>query len=558
MEQKDLYFKKIREIISDSENSYIETKRSKNSKPIKYNQRETIERINLYLADKFLEREDGFFFNIITPRIPHFTKLISPDTKDFMPYGIGTYNMCQSWILRKKTKEFFDKTSFYRTLNDSAEGLSTYGSALWKRVYREDGKKELQEVNLLNVYFDQTTEWIKDTDVVEKHFLSRNKLWEKMDVWDNVAQLIKQDKKEYEIQEFWGYIEENNKNVFKHCFVSLVDELVLWEEKVDVKDFPYYDFHLGRYKGRWMRVGVPERLFKIQERTNELVNQNAQTTAIASLLLLKSGTPDVSGNVLTQAENGQIISDATLEQVGIANTGLNAFIQEMTLLNQQADKLCLTPEILQGESSPSNTTFRGIAVVNAGAVTAFKNYRQDFFEKIANILVEDIMPDFVKDWKHEDIIDMLEDELDMEEYKKALQREMEKEVLLDGIVITNEVRNDILTTIEDNIKNTRKSIKVDNDDFWNFEFGFKLMPTDESVDKTAKNDAYFNALQMTGANPALTTIDGFKQYLEDNGIKPWSLTQKQVEQMTMSQGGANQMPEPKQPDKLLSEAKQLK
>lgn len=28
-----------------------------------------------------------------------------------------------------------------------------------------------------------------------------------------------------------------------------------------------------------------------------------------------------------------------------------------------------------------------------------------------------------------------------------------------------------------------------------------MMPTDESVDKSAQNDAYFNALQMTGANP---------------------------------------------------------
>ena len=61
---------------------------------------------------------------------------------------------------------------------------------------------------------------------------------------------------------------------------------------------------------------------------------------------------------------------------------------------------------------------------------------------------------------------------------------------------------------------------------------------------------------MTGANPAITKVPGFKQYLEDNSIKPWALTPKQIEQL--QQGGQpNQMPEPKQPDKLLTQAKQL-
>jgi len=551
---------RIAEIVSKAEKSYIEIKRGNNQKPLKYNQREIINKINCYLNDQYTERDDNaLFWNIITPRITHFAKLISPDTKDFYPYGLGEFNFWQSFALKKYTKKWFDDHAFYRTLNDSGEGLATFGSGVWKVVKGDNGENKLEEVNLLNLYFDQTVEWIKDTPVVEKHYLSKQDLWEKDGAWNFVQELIKEDKDEYEIDEYTGFVDEdkNGKMVheYKHYFVygSGVNEKILWEEKMSEDDFQYRDFHLGRFRGRWMRVGVPERLFKLQGRTNELVNQNAAYTAIASLLLLKSENPDASGNVLEQAENGQILGDATLQQVGITNIQFNNFVSEMTLINQQADRLCLTPEIIQGESSPSNTTFRGIAVVNAGAVTAFKNFRQDFLEKIAHILLTDILPYFVKKWKHDKVIKITEDDGDIEEYGKALQAKMERQALLDGIIITQPVKDDISKIISENISTIPKGLTVD-EDFWNFEFGFKMMPTDESVDKAAKNDAYFNALQMTGANPNITNIPGFKQYLEDNGIKPWSLTPKQIEQI---QQNPNQMPEPKQPDKLLSEAKQL-
>ena len=157
--------------------------------------------------------------------------------------------------------------------------------------------------------------------------------------------------------------------------------------------------------------GVVERLFKLQERVNQLVNQNAQVSEIASLLLLKSGSPDMVGNVLEQAINGQIIPDETLEQIGISNTGLNNFLAELQLIENQADKLCFTPDIIQGKASPSNSTFRGIAVENANAVDAFREIKQNLLEKIADILMEYVFPETVKNWNHEDIIGMAEDDL---------------------------------------------------------------------------------------------------------------------------------------------------
>lgn len=555
----------VSEIIDDCKNSSLElVSGSKEIKPILFNQRDILRKIDFYINNKYTERDDdAIFWNISNHRITHFAKLITPDTKDFYPYGIGQHNFIQAWALRKYVRKWFDDGAFYKTLNDTGEGLATYGSQVWKE-YKEKGETKVKEVKLDNLYFDQSVEWIKDSNIVELHELTTHDLWEKDGIWDNVVDVFKTDRKshKYEVWEFTGYYSENEdeKPVYKHIIGHGYgqQEIILWEEEITQDECPYIDFHLGKYRGTWLRMGVVQRLFDLQERTNTLVNQNAQSTAIASLLLLKSANADITGNVLEQAVNGQIIGDETLQQIGITNTGLNQFVQELQLINQQADKLCLTPEIVQGEASPSNTTFRGIAVVNAGAVTAFKNYRQDFFEKVANFLLKEVFPTLVKKWSREKLIEMSEDDEDIEAYDKEIIEDAKRQSLLNGNLVTPELEAQIIGDVQENMKKIGRNV-VPKEGFFNFKWGFKMVATDESVDKSAQNDAYFNALQMTGANPTLTETPLFKQYLENNGISPQKMTPAQKQELQQAaMGGANQMPEQKQPDQLLAQAGMIK
>lgn len=566
MEYKNIS-EKVKQIINDSKNSYLEIVEGKGAnsiQPILFNQRETLRKINFYINNRYTERDDdAIFWNISNPRITHFAKLISPDTKDFYPYGMGQHNFLQAWALRKKVRKWFDDEQFYKILNDTAEGESTYGSTVWKK-YKEDGEICVKESRLDNLYFDQAIEWLEDTDIVELHDLTIHDLWEKDGAWDNIQQVFNKNKKakRFEVWEFTGYWQEKDdeKPLYKHVIGQGYgdEEIILWSEDLEEDECPYLDFHLGRYRGRWLRMGVVERLFDLQERANQLVNQNAAATEISSLLLLKSNNADISGNVLEQAVNGQIIGDESLAQIAIQNVGLAQFIQEMNMINSQADKICLTPEIVQGEASPSNTTFRGIVVVNAGAVTAFKNYRQDLFEKIANFLLEDVFPSLVKKWSREKMIEMAEDDEDVEAYDKAVVEYAKRQALLNGNLITPELEAEITGNVQENIKKIGRRIELE-DDFFNFKWGFKMMATDETVDKSAQNDAYFNALQMIGANPTLGDIPLFKQYLENNGISPQKMSPSQKQELQqVAQSGANQMPEPRQPDKLLTQAQQLK
>jgi len=546
--------KLVQEIIDNYENGYLEISAGK--KIIKYSQKETIERIDCYINNRYYNREDDdtLFWNISNHRITHFAKLLSPDTKDFMPYGVGSLNHFQSWALRKNVTNWFDEQKFYQTLNDVSEGQATYGSQLWKKV-KEKGVKKFKEVKLTNVCFDQSVENIEDADgVVERHYLSNKQIRDKEGIWENTDELLKEENKgKTEVWEFTGYVDGEYKHIIGYGFGD--DYIKLWEE--DLEECPYIDFHLGKYRGRWLRVGVVERLFQLQARVNQLVNQNAEATEIASLLLLKSAQPDMIGNVLEQAVNGQIIPDETLQQIGISNTGLNQFITEIQLIEQHADKLCLTPEIVQGEGSPSNTTFRGQALENRAAVSAFRDYKQNLLEKIADVLMEFIFPDVVKGWSHDKMIDMAEDDVDIEEYIKALTRKQELKYLLAdvGNVVTPDIKKAILKRVEDQVMNEGGKVEIPKD-FFNFKWGFKMMPTNETVDKQARNDTYFNSLNMAIANPAIVDVPAFQQYTEDNGISSWKLkpAQRKALQQANEQAQGRQLPERKEPDQLLSHA----
>lgn len=530
------------------------------SENYRFNQHETIKRINLYLNNRFLERESGIFWNISNYRVQHFAKNIELDTKDLMPYGDGETSYLQTWVLRKKMRRWLDDNKLALTLNDLAEATPAYGSSVWKVV---NGEVEL--VDLSNLYFDPLCKTIRDTNVVEKHYLDPNVLRDKKEVWDNVDQVLK-DKPEkdgrYEINEFFGWYSENEneyneetdgwKHIISYGKGDKGDsEVILFEEEVSKDDNPYFDFHIGKYEGRWMRIGVVERLFSLQERANELVNQNAQTTEIASLLLFKTAQGDVVGNVLEQAINGQIINSTDLEQIGISNTGMNQFFQEMLAIETQADKLCLTPDVITGEALPSGTPFRSLAVLTNAARTAFKMIRENIGERISYILKEQILPDIIKTWNKGEIMELLEDDGDLDIYYKALKNRKIKDKILNGGLVDEQFLGGINALIDEDIRENGMKVEIPKG-FFNFKWNIKFNITGEAYDKAQQNSAYENALLMASQNPALVNTPLFKQYLENNGIPYWKLKPEEME--ALQQVGVQVQPqgmEVKQ-DKLMS------
>lgn len=486
-----------------------------------------------------------------------------------MPYGEGDVSIFAAYCLRIKFRRWLDENHFAITLNDLSEGIATYGSVVWKKCV-EDGETKVEEVDLRNLYFDPTVKYIKMADVVEMHYMTDTEIKEYDGVWDNVDKAIEVARKTTsngsdatrdtltakEVWEYWGNVEmEDDSYQYKHYIgVGQGDQaVILLEEDVDDDEFPYYDFHVGRYRGTWLRTGVVARLFKLQERANTVVNENAQATSIASLLLLRTNDPNTTGNVLQGALNGQIINSQDLQQIGIDNRAFTTLLNELASIERQADLLCMTPEVIMGEASPSGTPFRSLAVTTNSAKSSFRYIKERIGETIGYILKDKILPKLIRKWNKGEIIEIFEDSSDAEMYDKWLKDVMLLDQLKAGAVYSPQLEQMIQDEIDQNVKYVGRRIETGKDLF-DFDFKIKFNITGESVDKAQQNDAYFNAITMVMQNPAILDIPLMRQYLENNGISWWKLTPKQRQDlMAMAQPTqtAGQPIQQQSPDQLM-------
>lgn len=505
---------------------------------IDFNYAETIGMINAYRNRQFYEYDgDAIFWDLATHRAQHFAKNIDLDTRDLQPYSEGEASYLQVLVLRQKFYRWLENTRYALKLNETAEDLADFGSCVQK-VYKQKGKPVVEICDLSRLYFDTTAKTIRETDLVEEHTMTVSELKKRKDVWDLSSLDI--DKleadQEFIIYEFTG----EDDGVYKHGFIAEGKEEPLFEGEIKKEESMYYDYHIGNYKGRWLRQGVYERLFGLIERANILVNENIKTQRIASLLLLRTENPAFSGNVLTQAESGQIISDSTLQQVPMDNRAISAFIQEMQMIENQADRLAFTPEVITGDDLPSNTPFRSIATISSAAKSTFKMVREYYGEQLGYFLKENVFPDVVKGWNKEESIIMLRDEADVRYFDKQMKKLMrwKKTVndMLDGKVVSEMDLKLVDQKYEEDIDTMQRKLKIPKD-FFNFEYNIRTNITNEAENKQATNDAHFNAIQMVAANPALTQIPLFRQYLENNNISYWRLTPEQQAQLQANNTG---------------------
>ena len=91
--------------------------------------------------------------------------------------------------------------------------------------------------------------------------------------------------------------------------------------------------------------------------------------------------------------------------IGIDNRAFTILLNELQVIEGQADRLSLTPDIVQGEQSPSGVPFRSLAVVANAAKSAFKSTRDRIAAGIEDILRDEILPAEIKNWNKEELVE---------------------------------------------------------------------------------------------------------------------------------------------------------
>ena len=500
---------------------------------VKRDRYSTIKRINLYKNDTFEDDacKDDIFWNLGTTRQPHFKKNLLTSLKDFYPEGRGEYNQFQSWVVKVRFRKWARDNGFIDDVDKIDDSITDYGEVVVKIQSKEDDK-DLGVCNLMNTYFDRDN---PDT-FIEIHELTEAQVRAKEGAWENIEEAIESvdnDKSGIEkikFVEFEGWYKENDTWEFLHkIYTGTGDkEVVVFEESAD-KDRPKY----RHFKLNDDCIGLFERLFKIQEVANRRVNQNDESQTIASLLLLKSQAPGSSGNVLTDAVSGMIINDPTLEQVGIDNRSLSAFINEMAMIEAQADKLCMTPEVITGADIPSGTPFRGLAALTNRATSAFKSPRKRKASFILEILTKEIFPHVVKGWANQ-FIEIADDDNDIREFdKRVIKYKLnvwrDEKFKKDEVIQPEEEQEFIQNIIEEHDDNGRKLFIKKG--FFNWDFGFIYNPSNEVEDRAQQNDVMNNLLLMKMQNPAIANDPLFRQLAEKNGVNAVKISREEIQQL---------------------------
>ena len=537
-----------------------------------FNQHDTIKRIIRYNNNEFwnCNDPDALFYQIANNRRALYAKSIDMDSKAFKAIGVGKTNWYQSWIINVRFKKWIRDERFPLILDDVADDVSNFGSSVWKKTYNPDGTVGIECCDLRNLYFDPTVKNIIDSPVVEMHYMTESEIRNR---WpDKVDEIIEQAERgrdeenntaeseddKYKVIERWGEYDGEYRHyvgvaIGENAVDIVNDEVKINKRTGKPKTFPYFDFHGEKVKGRWLGIGVTERLFHIQEQVNTLVNQNNEVNNIASMILFRTADPNTTGNVINDVQNGQIFNSEDMQEMAISNRFLQGFISQLQQLERKADELCYVTESIAGDTPPSGVPFRSLAVATRGSVSTFNYIKSSMGEKMGYILQEEIFPSLVKKWNLEDTIEIMEDEGDIRLYNEAkinqAMQDFIKEKTKKGMVVFRQDLEVIKEQMRAKIE-TGKKDEVMGKNFFDFEYGIVMNPTGETIDKGAQNNAIDAALSQMFAAPAVVNTPLFKQKLENNNIPPFRLTMEEQRQIQESKTGA---PMPSAPQDTLSD-----
>lgn len=413
-----------------------------------YSQSKVVRRIMLYKNQiypkgKFDSQGNyKYWFDIISPRRDNEIKNIDFDTKDITLVSEPMKDAGKLLIANARLKDFLHESGQAEKLNEAIERGTEWGNVVWKSI--KDGYKLMD----LNNFFvlNQKAETLEHSDVIEAEILDSGEMRKKVDVWENVEDLIKSAKPNDEKSSPEFYIYERNGEITEKDFYETKGKIekgdetkyvlakvivggiekespteVLFSEIIDEK--PYKEYHRGTYSGKWLRQGMYEILFDVQTRANEIGNQIARGLEWAAKTIFRSSDRIIAQNILTDLQNGDIIKSTDLTQVNTRMNSIDQLIADWNRLMGVADKLANSFEVVSGENMPAGTPFALGQLLNVNANKLFDFIREKFSIVFQDVLEEWVIPDLLKDLKARDVIKLTQDSEILNRYYQMLVEE---------------------------------------------------------------------------------------------------------------------------------------
>jgi len=502
------------------------------TKGLSFNLYETLRTITFYSNSKYLGGQkdelgrDKPFNNINTFRVNVAYRATDLDLKDINIVAddiTDTENQTKSMILSKEAYKWGKENNLSNFLNEMGYTRAKYGDVLVKKFTNEEKDLELQVCAWKNTTVDPVD--ILNGVIVETHYFKAHQLADKMDIWDNVEDVLEKSaktKKDIEVLEIHGYFPEsldpdakgNDKYTYnlKKFIVAMVgeDKFLLYSEDLD--ELPYRHLSWRKEEGRDFGVGIIEDGFEAQVWTNDATISEKNAMELAGKVILKTNSKKVGANILTDADNGKIFEledGKDITPINLMPTALPKYAELIERWDNQFERVSSTFNAITGEQMPSGTPYRQTAILNNEAGSLFDQRREEAGIFISEIYMDWILPYLIKKLNKEHILtaEWSNEELQIiddgfKNYKVA------RKVIAD-VINDLDVNEDAIAQIgqqyDNEVKNLKniRSIPIPKDYFKDFDCHVSVIVTNEMRNKSAILESLANILAQVGANPAM-------------------------------------------------------
>lgn len=528
-----------------------------------YNAKETLRKVIFYTESKYLSGQKDRrgklkpFYNIVNFRVNVATRATDIDTKDIQIVADEPQFMPMSFLLQKEVYNWMKDINFAKILNEMGNTRAKFGHVLIKK-YMDEDDMNIEVVDWRNVIVDPND---PDDFVIEKHYLNSIELSEKINIWDNVNELIdlsnKSEDGKLEIIEVTGYMPESlspnggsEYNYVAQKFFLHLDKKgteVLHHEFLD--EIPYKSLAWEKINGRLGR-GIVEDGFEAQQWVNDSIVKEKEAMELGSKLIFKSTDPNIQNNILFETDNGQIIKltqGTDLATVNTITNNLPEFQRQREAWDSQLERTTSTFNAITGETMPSATAFRSVAIQNQEATSMFDYRREEMGIFLVEVFTDWVIPYLIKKFNKKHILaaEFTAEELEAIDtsYANFRTNEQVMKTIESGTPVYAEDYKQLVEAEKELLRKNKqiRFLDIPKGFYGNWKPKVTIVTTGEQKNKAVILESLNNILQTVAQAPQILTDPTlskvFSKILEvsGSGISPISLGLGQSQQMQPTQ-----------------------
>lgn len=529
----------------------------------KYNQLETLRKIDRYYLSQFdsgkydSEGQRKTFLNIVKFAADVAAKQTDIDVKNYTFIPDDEAHTDQVWLLKRAFTHWTREHGYGQLLNDLNTDYSKYGTCVVKKV-----GKDLERVNLKSLKNTQDVETLQEAVncggfVIQEHKLSPAQMREFSD-WDFEG-LDLDEYEKYTVYERHALVprseidgDEDAELVQAVAFVMLDEgnesEHIFFIEEED--QLPFEEAHWTKQDGRWLGIGEVENQFENQIARNLSANLRRRNMLWGAKKVFQSSDSDMVGkNLVREVADGEVLEvgpEGAISQVDMQTQHSVDFNSEDQVWDENSRQKSFMFEVNTGESMPSGTPFRLGVILSNASETHFDLKRENFGFFLERAFFNHLLPIFRKQMSNKEYTLSLASNTDgIERYQNAMLTQNANRKLKKKILDKNLTRN--LETLDFNFDRALQQSKQELQDepyfflkagkkaFDNIRFHMELTVTGEEIEVGKRIETLATLFQsLSPQDPRRERI--LNRIVSLTGMDPESfLKQDQQQKQQMSQ-----------------------